>query len=208
MPKVGGTKKLNRVARRAAALDPLPAKRKEHAINDDMATGNEESESNQGLSRGQRKRLAKREQYLKKEKMILSTLMLQRREEQKKRIDGLDAIREALIDTVRSGETTHDDSEEHAPSYGTNRSKKGLVTGEIERMQLVQQHPAFKEDPFATLQEHLKNSLAKQNEKRKQEAKIKGEDDKKKQEQRRKAKKDRLKGVKKASKKYKPRRCK
>mgnify|MGYP003334954351 CR=1 FL=1 len=39
------------------------------------------------LSRGQRKRLAKREQFLKKEKMILSSLMLQKQEEQKQEED-------------------------------------------------------------------------------------------------------------------------
>ena len=49
-----------------------------------------------GLSRGQRKRNAKKEQYLRRENMILSTLALRRKDEQKKRIDGLDALKEAL----------------------------------------------------------------------------------------------------------------
>jgi hypothetical protein len=55
---------------------------------------------NEALSRGQRKRLAKREQFLKREKMVMSSLLLKKLEEQKGKIDGLDAIKEAL--TMRS----------------------------------------------------------------------------------------------------------
>jgi tRNA(Ile)-lysidine synthase TilS/MesJ len=101
-----------------------------------------------------------------------------------------------------------DEVEEYNPSYGSNRVRKNLVTGEIERMNLVQQHPAFKEDPFATLQEHLKNTLAEQKEKRQKEASEKAEHDKKKKEEKKQEKKERLQGVKKSSKKYKTRRSK
>ena len=52
------------------------------------------------LSRGQRKRQAKRDQYLKREHMIMTSLKLKREDEQKKRIDGLDSIREALLASV------------------------------------------------------------------------------------------------------------
>lgn len=38
--------------------------------------------------------------------MILSSLMLQKQEEQKKRIDGLDAIKQALMDTSKTTTTT------------------------------------------------------------------------------------------------------
>ena len=52
------------------------------------------------LSRGQRKRQAKRDQYLRREKLILSSLQLQKAQEQARRIDGLDAMKEALLATV------------------------------------------------------------------------------------------------------------
>jgi len=52
------------------------------------------------LSRGQRKRLAKKEQYLRRERMVRSVLRLKEEEKeqrnQRKRLDGLDAIRKAL----------------------------------------------------------------------------------------------------------------
>lgn len=208
MPKVGKDKKLNRVARRVAASNPLGTTSKEDD-NEDKTTINHETVTKPGetLSRGQRKRQAKHEQYLKKEKMILSTLMLKKREDQKKRIDGMDAIREALLDTAKSTEAKSEDVE-YKPTYGSNRAKKSLISGEIERMKLVQQHPAFKEDPFATLQEHLKNTLAEEKEKRQKEAKQKAEDMKTKKEKNKQERKERLQGVKKSSKKYKTRRSK
>ena len=209
MPKVGKDKKLSRVARRVAASNPLPTGSNKDHDNKEETTNNHEdaAKAREAMSRGQRKRLAKHEQYLKKEKMILSTLVLKKREEQKKRIDGLDAIREALLDTTKNTEKM-DEVEEYNPSYGSNRVRKNLVTGEIERMNLVQQHPAFKEDPFATLQEHLKNTLAEQKEKRQKEASEKVENDKKKKQEKKQEKKERLQGVKKSSKKYKTRRSK
>jgi hypothetical protein len=208
MPKVGKDKKLNRVARRVAASNPLGTASKEDD-NEDKTTIDHETVTKPGetLSRGQRKRQAKHEQYLKKEKMILSTLMLKKREDQKKRIDGMDAIRDALLDTAKSTETKTEDVD-YKPSYGSNRAKKSLISGEIERMNLVQQHPAFKEDPFATLQEHLKNTLAEEKEKRQKEAKQKADDTKAKKEKKKQERKERLQGVKKSSKKYKTRRSK
>jgi Ribosome biogenesis protein SLX9 len=204
MPKVGKDKKLNRLARRVAVSNPLPTLSKATETTTDHDAGTKPA---QALSRGQRKRQAKQEQYLKKEKMILSTLMLKKREEQKKRIDGMDAIRDALLETTKSTETKQD-VEVCNPTYGSNRAKKSLISGEIERMQLVQQHPAFKEDPFATIQEHLKNTFSEQREKLQKEAQQKADNDKKKQDQRKQEKKERLQGVKKASKKYKTRRSK
>ena len=70
------------------------AKNKNEDDNDNDEPGTKASQPS--LSRGQRKRQAKHEKFLKKEKMILSSLMLKKQDEQKKRIDGLDAIKQAL----------------------------------------------------------------------------------------------------------------
>lgn len=211
MPKVGKNTKLSRVARRVAS-EPLPTPLAASAVSkDDPTTKHDDDEPNtpegQALSRGQRKRQAKRDQFLKKEKMILSTLMLQKREEQKGRIDGLDAIREALLDTTKTSSTKEETKDAHQPTYGTNRAKKALMTSEIERMNLVLEHPAFKADPFGTLQEHLKNTLAEQKEKREKDSIKKAEEDKLKKEAKKQEKKERLQGVSKSRKKYRPRRC-
>jgi hypothetical protein len=160
----------------------------------------------QQLSRGQRKRQAKREQFLKKERMILSSLMLQRREDQKKRIDGLDAIKQALMDTASRGDknasATDSMAEPQVQHVSTNKAKQKLVAKEVEHMNLILQHPAFKKDPFETMQEHLRNTLAE--ERRHQEIISKKRTEKEKQKR---AEKE---GIKKKpqKKKYKPRRTK
>jgi Ribosome biogenesis protein SLX9 len=119
-----------------------------------------------GLSRGQRKRQAKKDQYLKRQKLVLSTLLLQKQEDQKKRIDGLDALKEALQATLTENETASgSQSPKDAPDFSqhlnnTNKSKKQLTAREVSHLSLVLEHPAFQSNPFATIQEHLKNTLA------------------------------------------------
>jgi len=214
MPKVGKNSKLKRAARRVAASDPLPtaSTTKESEVEEqhkEKDHGEPNSPGGQAMSRGQRKRQAKREQFLKKENMILSTLMLQKREEQKRRIDGLDAIREALLDTTKTSSGSKEETkEERKPNFGTNRAKKGLVVNEIQRMNLVLEHPAFKADPLGTIQEHLRNSLADQKEKQEKEAVERAKQDQAKKETKKQEKKEQLRGIKKNRKKYKPRRCK
>lgn len=130
--------------------------------------------SHNNLSRGQRKRLLKREQYLKREKMILSTLKLQRSQEQKGRLDGLDAIKEALVETIqKSREKSSTDRNTNAQESSssstmiekheiakTNKAKMDIAQKELTHLNLVLQHPSFVSNPFATMQEHLKNSLS------------------------------------------------
>jgi ABC-type dipeptide/oligopeptide/nickel transport system ATPase component len=125
------------------------------------------------VSRGQRKRQAKRDQYLRKEKLILSSLKLKTEQEQKKRIDGLDAIKEALLATVKKSSSSSkagtavqtdniEDKEEEKPNMlKTSKSRQLLMQKEVAQMSLVLQHPAFQADPFATIREHLTNTLAK-----------------------------------------------
>ncbi|KAL3919323.1 MAG: hypothetical protein SGILL_003809 [Bacillariaceae sp.] len=109
------------------------------------------------LSRGQRKRLAKRENFLRKEKMILSSLKLKRDEDQKQRIDGLDAIKKALLGTTAKIEKA---PLSKPTKIANNKAKRKLVANEVEHLNLVLQHPAYRQDPLATLQEHLQNSLS------------------------------------------------
>lgn len=140
--------------------------------------------------------------------MILSTLKLQKQDEQRRRIDGLDAIRDALLGTTTQSTNKEYEEESTQPSYGTNKAKKALVTNEVERMSLVLQHPAFKADPFTTMQEHIRNTLVGEREKLEAKTKELNEQDKLKQEERKRLKKERLQGVKKSKKKYKAGRTK
>jgi hypothetical protein len=115
------------------------------------------------LSRGQRKRLAKREQYLKRENMVMSSLRLRRLDEQVGKLDGLDAIREALRDASSSSSSSAPPPPLPTPSSSsrnTNRSRKALADAEISHMGLVLGHPAFIDDPFSAIRQHLRNTLA------------------------------------------------
>jgi hypothetical protein len=115
------------------------------------------------LSRGQRKRLAKREQYLKRENMVMSSLRLRRLDDQKGKLDGLDAIREALTTSTTSSSSVSVTKQQQAPNKlmtcNTNKSKRTLANSEISHMGLVLSHPKFNEDPFAAIKLHLQNSL-------------------------------------------------
>lgn len=203
MPKAGRQSKLSRVARRVAASAPLPMAETKTAGQKNEQDGGENVAA-PTLSRGQRKRLAKRENYLKKEKLILSTLMLKKQDEQSKRIDGLDAIRQALVDTTKTAAA----EEEELKEQRERKIDGAFISEETERMGLVMQHPSFKSNPFATMQEHLRNTLQKNKEKLEADAKAKMQKEKDLQDKRKMEKRERLLGVKKKSKKYKPRRTK
>ena len=155
----------------------------------------------QALSRGQRKRLAKREQYLKREKMVMSSLKLKRQDEQRGKLDGLDALREALISTHKPGKERGDSksdkegSESTAPKpapCSTNKAKKNLAGREVAHMNLVLEHPSFKANPFATLQEHLRNTLSGQADELKRTAETETAKEKKETAERKKAKKEKI----------------
>lgn len=135
MPKAAKNSKLGRVARRLAAGDPLP-----QSINKYNGQRQKEEEPDAGkqdLSRGQRKRHAKREQYVKREKMILSSLKLKSQEEQKGRIDGLDAIREALVGTTRDAGKVEKKEPVNTSTHKSNKGKKLLLVEEVHHMGLV-----------------------------------------------------------------------
>ena len=160
-----------RASARAVASAPLTSSPTNQNDSEDAQPS--ATDGKEVLSRGQRKRLHKREQYLKREKMVLSSLRLAALEEQKGKIDGLDAIREALIGTSGVSTSTKTSktsakSTAYAPSSNscnTNKSKKTLANTDISHMGLVLEHPSFQQNPFVAIQQHLRNSLAPQAEK-------------------------------------------
>ena len=107
--------------------------------------------------------------------MVMSSLRLQRLEEQKGKLDGLDLIREALGEATSSLpesspprskiSTTTQNQKEKEIKCTTNKSKKTLAATEITHMGLVLQHPSFKSNPFSAIQQHLRNSLSSDREK-------------------------------------------
>jgi len=106
----------------------------------------------------------------------MSSLRLQRLEEQKGKLDGLDLIREALGEATSSvsesspprskiSTSTQNQQKKEIKSCNTNKSKKTLAATEITHMGLVLQHPSFKSNPFSAIQQHLRNSLSSDREK-------------------------------------------
>jgi ABC-type dipeptide/oligopeptide/nickel transport system ATPase component len=152
------------------------------------------------LSRGQRKRLAKREQYLQREQMIMSSLKLKHENDQKNRLDGLDAIKNALAETIRH--TVHNSTPSTESSLDkptvtkSNFSKKKITQKEIDQLNLVLQHPSYQSNPFATIQEHLKNSFAAQAEQQEKNAVIQREKDGKKAKEKKEERKERIRNAK------------
>jgi ABC-type dipeptide/oligopeptide/nickel transport system ATPase component len=149
------------------------------------------------LSRGQRKRLAKREQYLKREQMIMSSLKLSHEESQKNRLDGLDAIKNALAETIRhtvqhSSRNTGSPLDKQSSVTKSNFSKKKIAHKEINQLNLVLQHPSYISNPFATIQEHLKNSFATQAEQQEKTAAIQREENAKRVEEKKEERKERI----------------
>ncbi|GKY91408.1 hypothetical protein MPSEU_000113100 [Mayamaea pseudoterrestris] len=121
------------------------------------------SVKNDALSRGQRKRQAKRDQYLKREQMVLASLKLKRADEQKKRIDGLDAIRDALLESVSHTNVPPAEDNAELPKDNmlrSNKSRQLLLLKETSQINLVLQHPSFQADSLGTLKEHLRNTVA------------------------------------------------
>jgi len=193
MPKVTKVGKF-RAAARATSRDvrsaPLTsehlAQKKNNEDADADATSNPAEK--EVLSRGQKKRQAKREQYLKREKMVMSSLRLQKLEEQKGKLDGLDAIREALGASSPSAQSMIAAAKEISEPVNskttkslmcnTNKEKKTLANAEISHMGLVLKHPSFQENPFAAIQQHLRNSLLPDAEKLKQDSMKRDEADK------------------------------
>ena len=166
---------------------------------DDGSNSEKGASATQSLSRGQRKRMQKREQYLKRERMVLSTLKLKKIEEQKSRIDGLDAIKEALSSTIQKSKLESNveaEESEEKKLLKSNKSKKEVAQKELNHLNLVLQHPSFQTNPFATMQEHLRNSFAKQAEEQEKHAEIERKENAKKAEEKKEARKERIRNAK------------
>jgi Ribosome biogenesis protein SLX9 len=177
MPKVATGRKFRKsstVGAKKALSTPLQTGTSEVDKNEAPVTGSAKllqreasdtspQSSSAMLSRGQKKRQMKREQYLRKEHMVLSSLRLKRQEEQIHRIDGLDALKDALMNIESTATPTiPEDTPAPVPSQtkiNTNHSRQVLLQKEVAHMNLVLQHPRFVEDPFSTIYEHLQNTF-------------------------------------------------
>jgi len=182
MPKVSRVGKL----RKTAAAVVAETKAAANESNDIVSIS---------MSRGQRKRQAKKDQYLKRQAMVSSCLSLKKEEDQRKRIDGLDALKEALMTTISKDEKLERPAEKLTKKSNhltSNESKRKLTVQEVSHLGLVLEHPEFQSNPFAAIQQHLKNTLAPQAKQLKKESAIRTKELAAEAVQRKKAKKEKI----------------
>ena len=117
MPKVSRVGKFRATAKSSSPSAPPKASPNEN---------NDASDKSSSLSRGQRKRQAKREQYMKREKMILSSLRLQKLQEEKGRLDGFEAVRLSLPEYTKVPKSDADVKTKSVVVSNSNKSKKTI----------------------------------------------------------------------------------
>ena len=116
------------------------------------------SASQESLSKGQKKRRQKRASLMVKLGMVAPELKYSAAAAKKEKKDAFNA----LLSELESSLPTANDviRPAAAESVRTNKLKKTLAVRETARMQLVQQHPAFVQDPLAAVTKHIEHMLA------------------------------------------------
>ena len=121
--------------------------------NDQTAAPQEES-----LSKGQKKRRQKRASLMVKLGMVAPDLKYSAAAAKKEKKDAFNALLSELESSLPAASDVIRPAA--AVSVRTNKLKKTLAVRETQRMKLVQQHPAFVEDPLAAVQKHIEHMLA------------------------------------------------
>ncbi|GMI57245.1 hypothetical protein ScalyP_jg6879 [Parmales sp. scaly parma] len=159
MPKANRVGKSRAQAKAAA----LPTSAKDHDITIELVA---EAETGKSLSKGQQKRQARRDEFLRKLETVNSSLSLDSNKKMKNPSSiGLDKsfVCTEMFNTNAEGTTTTTSPPKPKPkpkSTTSNKKKKQVAIHELEQLKLVLQHPSFVENPFATIQSHLENTLA------------------------------------------------
>lgn len=116
-----------------------------------------------GMSRGQRKRLERKQHVFQKlgkwEAPVVTGAKLKAKKREKKEKE--DSLLSELERTLKTSEASGADIKPAAASVVTsNKMKREIALREAQRMRLVQEHPAFVADPFAAMRMHIEQSLA------------------------------------------------
>lgn len=115
-----------------------------------------------GMSRGQRKRLERKQHVFQKlgkwEAPVVTAQKLKSKKREKR--DKEDGLLSELERTLKGSEASGADIKPAAASVVTsNKMKREIALREAQRMRLVQEHPAFLADPFAAMRMHIEQSL-------------------------------------------------
>ena len=88
-----------------------------------------------------------------------------KRAEKSTLLGAVDGMRSSLEELLAANERQQRDQvagADQGPSAITSKKRQKLVAEETAHMQQVLEHPAFVADPFAALQEHIKNTVTAQ----------------------------------------------
>ena len=125
----------------------------EVGANEQTAEPQEES-----LSKGQKKRRQKRASLMVKLGMVAPDLKYSAVAAKKEKKDAFKALLSELESSLPAAADVIRPAA--AMSVRTNKLKKTLAVRETQRMKLVQQHPAFVEDPLGAVRKHIEHMLA------------------------------------------------
>ncbi len=86
-------------------------------------------------------------------------------------LGAVSAMRDSLEEALAASEAASRPAAAAGLSAKTNKKRLALVNEEAAQMQAILSHPAFVADPFAALQEHLRNTVAPRSEAKKKDKK-------------------------------------
>lgn len=146
----------------------------------DLAGGNQAVASavkaGRKLSRGQRKRLLRKQRFLDQfdsagsvlRRSVMSPAELKRQQEAQRGLGGMQSLSAMLgevdtssdggaVDTTKDGAGTGTAAVHHVTS---NKARRRMMLAEAQHLEKVVAHPAFVTDPLAALQQHLTATTA------------------------------------------------
>ncbi|KAF0699058.1 Aste57867_10331 [Aphanomyces stellatus] len=144
----------------------------------------EDTSNESALSRGQRKRMKRRDTFLKKMGMVQRTVSQKQKDAQKQKDEQKQNAKKKIYGMFGSLEDLQESlfSETAAPAQAaaaavaatepvkagpvkqlTGKQKKRLAMHELGHLKAVHTHPAFQANPFAAIQMHLQNTVVNQN---------------------------------------------
>ena len=147
----------------------------EHPPSDDDADADADAKAVVGgekTSRGQQKRQARREQFLKKLTLINGSLNLgggpssaplRKAPAPQPAVSAMGDLMDALESDDVDAKALSAEKAKAAlvrAQVTSNRAKKAVALQELEHFKLVLQHPVFVSNPFEAMQQHLNNTLA------------------------------------------------
>jgi hypothetical protein len=127
----------------------------------------EDGQNKSSLSRGQRKRMKRRNAFMKKMGLV-NRVVQEKKKEEKIKENGMFADLEELQKSLFAAEKNQIKEENNLPTGPkknlTGKQRQKLAIRELSQLKAVHTHPSFQGNPFAAIQMHLQNTVVQANE--------------------------------------------